>query len=611
VHAKYSCSSYYQSKLARARITPFSTSVNCSARTQDTRTPQYLKAAMFHSALMQTLYPKIVDTWTKCSRIVTERFGLEPIPEPTAVHHISASKAQRFGGYYDSLNRRLYLTSDCLEGRISLLGVVFREFLFTALPLEICQEARLDLSHEFAFQNLEKTEKIHWANEWRLLPVFRLRVNLSHHSYRLMNWIRSLGGEKELDLILHELLCMAKYGKSLSFIEYVEYMVQRAQNIELALTHAEIKILTEILNDENVRYKTIAQNIGFSESWVSTRINRLKQKYVLMELTATPFSKIGIRTFHVLLAGPSWSDPTPLVTDCPFLYNVQPILSGPWQVLARLAVPDNSKNIESLNKMASILNNNGYAVDVAETHSAGMSNSFYHYNMKSHKWEIPWIAMEGWGHRIREESLDDVVDCIDFPSKTTDAYLDSTDIQILGHIHDGITSIRALRTNLSIGQNKLVRRIKRLRDEDLIRRVWSVFNIGLVERVSLRATDKRTASILDVWARDLPRAYLHYAQKRTLLMITELPAGGSAKMMSVLRSLKWPVTISPLGSGVWGQWDFPSRHWSAEKQCWQSPQHEIDSWLNRLAIECEVPAQEQSIPRQKQDPYTRKTRSSH
>jgi DNA-binding Lrp family transcriptional regulator len=558
---------------------------------------------------MQTLCSKIAEDWTKCSRNITERFGLETPSAPTAVHTISTSKSQRFGGYYDAQSKQFSLTQDSLEGNVPLLGIVFRECLFSALPDDICPEARQDFSLEFALQNLQKAEKTNWINAWRSLPILRIRANLHYDSYRLMDWIRSLGGDKELDLILHELVCMAKYGKSLSFIEYVEYIVQRTQNIEVALSHAEIKILTGILNDENVRYKSIARNTGYSESWISTRINRLKQKYVLMELTATPFSKIGIRTYHVLLAGPSWSDPTPLITDCPFLYNVQPILSGPWQVLARLAVPDNSKNIESLNKMASILNNNGYAVDIAETHSAGMSNSFYHYNMKSHKWEIPWIAMEGWGHRIKEESLDKVVDCIDFPSKATDTYLDSLDIQILGHIHDGITSTRALRTNLSIGQNKLVRRIKRLRDEDLIRRVWSVFNIGLVERVSLRATDKRTASILDAWARDLPRVYLHYAQKRTLLMITELPAGGSAKMMTVLRSLKWPVTISSLGSGVWGQWDFPSHHWSTEKQCWQSPQHEIDSWLNRLAIECEAPAQEQSIQRQEKDLHTRDTRS--
>jgi hypothetical protein len=553
---------------------------------------------MSNSALMQALYPKIAESWTKCSRILTERFGLEYTSVPHAIHTISALKAQRFGGHYDSHSMQLFLTPDCLEGRIPILGVVFRECLFNALPHDICQEARLDLSLEFALQNLEKPDKNCWISEWSSLPILRIRANLRYNSYGLMDWIRALGGEEELDSILHELVCMARYGRPLSFIEYVEYMIQRTQNIEVTLSHAEIKILTAILNDENARYKSIAGITGFSESWISTRINRLKQKYVLMELTATPFSKIGIRTFHVLLAGPSWSDPTPVITDCPFLYNVQPILSGPWQVLARLAVPDNSESLESLNKMATILHDNGIAVDIAETHSAGKSNSFYHYNMKSYKWEIPWVAMEGWGHRIKEESLDKIVDCIDYPSKTTDAYLDSLDIQILGHIHNGISSTRSLRKNLSIGQNKLVHRIKRLRNEDLVHKVWSVYNIGLVERVSLRATDRRTASILDAWARDLPRVFLHYAQKRTLLMITELPAGGSAKLMNVLRSLKWPVTISPLGSGVWGRWDFPSHLWSTEKQGWQAPHREIDAWLNRLSIECEAPTQEQSIPRQ-------------
>lgn len=544
---------------------------------------------------MLSLDLRNAEAWARCTKILTERFGLVSPSAPQAIHITSASKAHRFGGHYDVENRQLSLTSDALDNRIPLLGVIYRECLFAALPCEICQEARLDLALEFACQSLERTDRAHWISEWSTIPTLRIRANLTYNSYRLMSWIRSLGGEKELDIILHELVCMAKYGKVLSFVDYVEYMVQRTQNIEVKLSHAEIRILTAILNDENVSHKSIAEYTGFSESWISTRMSRMKQKYVLVPLTATPFSKIGIRTFHVLLAGPSWSDSGHFITDCPFLYGIQPILSGPWQVLARLAVPDNPESIESLNRMSHILNSNGIAVDVAETYSVGKSSSFYHYNMKSHRWDIPWVAMEGWGHRIKEESLDGIVGCIDSPSKATDTYLDSLDIKILGHIHNGIASTRSLRKSLSIGQNKLVRRIKRLRNEDLIHNTWAIYNIGLIERVTLRATGKRTASILDAWVRDLPRVILHYAQKRDLLLFAELPAGGSAKLMSVLRSLQWPVTVSPLGGGVWGQWTFPSHLWSTESQRWHAPTQEINTWLNHLIIECESPAHEQSI----------------
>ncbi|MHA2068238.1 MAG: hypothetical protein ACXABY_28080, partial [Candidatus Thorarchaeota archaeon] len=151
----------------------------------------------------------------------------------------------------------------------------------------------------------------------------------------------------------------------------------------------------------------LASLTGLSKSWISTQINRLKRKYVLIDVTYTPFSRIGLRSFHIMLSGQSWDDPTRFIVDCPFLYNVRYILNGPWQVLARLALPDNQANIRTLEMLSSRLNDVGVAVDISETHSAGLSNSFYHYSNSNHKWEVPWVAMQGWGQRIHDESLED------------------------------------------------------------------------------------------------------------------------------------------------------------------------------------------------------------
>jgi len=263
------------------------------------------------------------------------------------------------------------------------------------------------------------------------------------------------------------------------------------------------------------------------------------------------------------------------------------ILNGPWQQIGRLAVPDNPENTQSLDQMSSILNNNGIAVDVAETYSVGISNSFYHYNAENHRWEIPWIAMRGWGHRITEELLHHLVERIDVPAKTTDAYLDSLDMEILALVQNGFTSSRALRKELAIGQTKLSTRVKKLRSEGLIHRVRIVQNIGLVERVAIRANDRETADILDTWARELPRAFLRYEENRNLLMIADLPAGGSTQLMDTLRSLRWPVTVSPLSSGIWGHWQFPYDLWDVEKQCWQCPKDEVRAWLKSVVEESE------------------------
>ena len=553
-----------------------------------------LKSEIHPIDLMTDIYSRVSKLWLDCSKMITQRFGLEVSPIPKSVKVINAHNIERIGGNYNAFGKELKIHPDTLQETIPLAGVVYRECLFNAFPPELCSEAKRDLASEFARQMLKRPDRIKWVQEWQTIPTQRVRTNLQYNSYNLMNWIYALGGSSELDSIVHEFVCMARYGKSLDFDEYVEYMNLRTQNIVVELGQADVKIVDALLKDPTATYRQVAEVSRLSESWVCTRINRLKRKYVLMNFATAPFSRIGIRTFYVLLAGPSWSDPSKLVTHCPFLYDVQSILNGPWQTIARLAVPDNIENTRSLDQMSSILNSNGIAVDVAETYSVGISNSFYHYNPKIRRWEIPWVAMRGWGHRIRKESLDQLVERIDVPAKTSDVYLDCLDMSIRGLIQKGITSTRALRNELSIGQTNLSTRMKKLRSDGLIRSIWNVLNIGLVERVAIRATDRKSADILDTWSRELPRAYLRYEENRNLLMMTDLPAGGSTRLMDTLRSLRWPVTVSPLSSGIWGHWQYPESMWNVERQGWQSPTDEINTWLNQLGEESENLAVETS-----------------
>ncbi|MHA2068239.1 MAG: hypothetical protein ACXABY_28085 [Candidatus Thorarchaeota archaeon] len=161
-------------------------------------------------------------------------------------------------------------------------------------------------------------------------------------------------------------------------------------------------------------------------------------------------------------------------------------------------------------------------------------------------------------------------------------------MRILGYIHRGVSSYRALRARLTIGQNQLSRRFKRLRSAGLIRKSRNANNIGLVERIALKAADRRVARILDVWSRELPRVNLRYGKRRDLLMIADLPIGGSTRMMDTIRALKWPLIVSPLGSGVGGNWQFPEHLWDVERQRWQAAKGEIELWMNRFLEECET-----------------------
>jgi DNA-binding Lrp family transcriptional regulator len=516
-----------------------------------------------------------------------DRFQLEAPPQPASIKTIDESDSSRSGGKYSLVDREFQVTSDVLFGRIPLRGLVFRECLFNALPNNLCPEAKRDLSSEFSRQLLKKADRDKWVSEWRRIPPRRVQANLIYNSLGLMTWIHTLGGNNELDSLVHEFVCMFRYGKSLDFQQYVEYMMQRVQNIIVSLSEAEAKIVDSLMKNPDASYIQVSNITGFSESWVCTKINRLKRKYVLKEHTVVPFSAIGIKTFHILLSGPSWSDTTAFLKTCPFLYESRAILNGPWQSMVRLAVPDNSKNDQLLKRMINIFENNGVGCDLSETYSVGISNSFYHYNANLHNWKIPWVAMQGWGHRIKEESIDQLIEPVDYPARTTDHYIDSLDIRILNLVRRGTTSTRLLRKELAIGQNKLLQRIKELKSEGLIRREWEVYNIGLVERVALRATDERTASLLDAWSRELPRVFLRYEKNRHLLMIVDLPLGGANKMMDTLRILKWQVSISPLSSAIWGHWQFPKQFWDVERQRWRAQEEQVNMWLSQLKEACE------------------------
>ncbi|TFH04860.1 MAG: AsnC family transcriptional regulator [Candidatus Thorarchaeota archaeon] len=538
---------------------------------------------------MSGLKLRSIEFWRASSKIISDHFGVETLPAPKVVSRISPYHAIRFGGQYHVESETLQITQEVIENEIPLEGIIHRECLFHALPRDFCDEAKHDVASSFARVLLEKNDRERWIKHWKALPQQRIRANVVYNSFGMMDWMHNLGGYDELVTLIHEFQSMNRYGKTLAYEEYFDYMIRRIQDIVVGLSQTEVKIIDALQKDADISYRQVASSTGLSESWVSTKINHLKNRYVLVELTTAPFSRIGIRTFHVLISGPSWDDPTRYIKNCPFLYDIRPILSGPWQVISRLAVPDNIDNTQAIDQMASILHRNGIAVDVTETYSVGVTDSFYHYNTKTKQWNIPWVAMESWGHRIQAESLDQLVERIDYPAKVTDHYLDSIDIEILELAHQGISSTRALRKKLSIGQTNLSNRVQKLRAEELIRKIWSVYNIGLVERVALRTTDRKTSGMLDVWSRELPRGFLRYEENRSLLTVVELPLGGSIKLMDALRKLKWPVSISPIGSGVWGQWNFPKQLWDVDKQRWTSPRPEIISWLDQLVTECETP----------------------
>ena len=535
--------------------------------------------------------------WIYASRSIYNRFQIDVVLQPDSIQIINDDEADRFGGHFDKETGALCFSETTRDGRIPWQGIVYRESLFHSLPQNLCKEARNDIACEFARQILGKSDQKTWEKTWKKQTSVRINVNLSYDSFLMMNWVISLGGEGELDSLLHEFKSMAKYGRNLEFRDYIEYMTKRTQKIEAGLNSTEIKIIDALIRDKTITFSKLAKNIKLSDSWVSTIINRLKRRYILVAGTSTPFSRIGIRTIHVLLGSEPDDEPSRYIEDCPFVFNIQHVLNGPWQVLARLAVPDNHDSMQSIYAMEDILQQNGIAVDITETTSVAALNSFYHYNVANRRWEIPWVAMHGWGQRITDESLAELVERVDTPAKPTDAYINELDIAILDLINKKVSSSRILRQMLKVGQSRLSEHLNKLYSEGLIRKDWTVYNIGLVERVALRVHDRKMSKMLDLWSRELPQTYLRYEDPRNLLVISELPAGGSTEMMKIIRELGWSVNISLLGGRVWGQWTFPTHLWNVENQSWDAPIEEIASWQNQLLQEIETEVKRPSLTR--------------
>jgi hypothetical protein len=192
--------------------------------------------------------------------------------------------------------------------------------------------------------------------------------------------------------------------------------------------------------------------------------------------------------------------------------------------------------------------------------------------------------MKGWGKRIEEESLDSLIGRIDIPANRTDIYLDKQDVEILSLVRQGIWQTRKLRKEMNIGQNKLLKKLKKLKLNGILTNKWSLYNVGLTERATLRVSDLTYIGLIDAWSRELPEVFIHYCGRKDQFVIVNLPIGDSTRLMNCLRELQWNVTILPLTSGVYGDWGFPYHLWNVDNQEWDAPHLEIKEWLESLHV---------------------------
>ncbi len=146
------------------QVTDLSTRAVLVSRQSGKQEP--LKSQIHNMHLMTEIYSRVSKLWLDCSKMISQRFGLEAPPIPKSVEVINAHNIERIGGNYNDFGKELKIHPDTHQETIPLAGVVFRECLFHAFPPELCSEAKRDLASEFARQVLKRPDRIKWVQEW-------------------------------------------------------------------------------------------------------------------------------------------------------------------------------------------------------------------------------------------------------------------------------------------------------------------------------------------------------------------------------------------------------------------------------------------------------------
>ncbi len=531
------------------------------------------------------LYEETLKLWSHYSKRIKDTFGLNTEGSPSGISLVQDddSRQNAFGAWLE--DNILHISHQVAEGAIPLKAVVARASMKSALlKADLCLECIDDLSTEFARQTLEGFQEKKWVLQWALQsPRQTLGTTLVHNpsvSFPLLHRMVGAGGLRSLIL---EISTMPKYGLSLDHEEYLIFLEMRFQRFSVNLSSTELGIINALMRDGECNYQGIGVQIGISAEWVSRSISSLRRRSLLGRYDRVPFSRVGIRMFYLLLAAEENPESLlSLLTPCPFLYAYRKVLTGHWDALATLAIPDNDKSIRALLRFLHLMDGWGYSTSLTEVASSGTVNCFDYYDNRNGAWAIPWELLEIQIRKIYNDQLGSAFPRVDYPALRTELHLDRIDMQILGQVRHGNSSIAKVRTALHIGQQKAASKLKRMRNARLILSTWEIHNIGLDESVIAVTDDKRTAESITAWAQRLPRSIVSFDENRKLCLVTQLPSGGSFGMARALSSLSERVTVDMLGMKIYGVWGFPTSLWNVSEQRWRAPDDGLGEWFEKL-----------------------------
>ncbi len=513
--------------------------------------------------------------WNQAQDEIRDRFGLDA-PD-LQIKEVVIDGTHRFGAIK---NETLYVPDD-----IPIEGVVASLCLRKAMGSDkICRNCIDDLAMEFARQFLEGDARERWFKVWLEHTQMRYPDSpLSYHPSWTYRFVHRMVGQEGLDEIVREVRDLDRCDIFMGKEDYVIFLKTRLRRFVVPLNSTELKLLDVLLRNPNTAFKDISDDLNMSPQWVSKKIKDLRLRRVLRKHDRVPLSRIGIRSFHVLIGCEDKSRSlVSYLTSSPFLYKSHNMMSGIWDLEASLCVPDNRINVLALEKFVTEMEERGIQAEVLEVDSTGISHCYDHYVPSESGWHIPWEVMRVQLRKIYNDELADVIPRIDERSNRTNLYLDELDMRIFNLAQKGITSISRVRDRLRMAQETVAHRLKRLKNDGLIDNRYSAQNIGLIEKALIMTEDERTGEAMAAWAQRLPQAIISFTREGTLYSQLWLPVGGGYGAMWALDVLPIRVTAGLLSlPAVFNYW-IPHRLWDVDNQSWRHSSEALEKWFTSL-----------------------------
>ena len=528
----------------------------------------------------------VVKIWDEIASEIVEVFGLSPqfLPTQISVTPVETTSNKLVPGL---LKPDSIIINSNVEMHKKLLPVTVTKLCFqSALPSDLlCSECIDDLSFEFARRRIEdETLRRHWETLWsENTPPRQISTVIKYHPCVAYIWLHSVAGNNGLDTFVKELTHRAKHHIPLTFDEYLNYFSMRIRRFENRLDKTELKIVRYIVESPDLQFNDLAKLVGVTHEWVSRKLSQLQKRMILRKFDRVPFSRIGIRMHYLLMAtGTSDRDSFSTIKDCPFLNSFKRVVTGEWDALVTLCIPDNQQSIQYLDEALDFIEKSGTTLGFHQIVSSGVSHCFDYYSAKYRQWDIPWELLAIHLQRIKSDELASSIPRIDTPELKLDTRLDDLDIGILDCVSKGVSSVSRIRSKLRVGQHRVADNLRKLRESELVVKTWEAHNIGLSEHVVVHIHDNVVAKAIAAWSLRIPRSIISFSPDDELMLLVDLPRGGSYGLASALSAIETKISVGILSPSTYGSWKFPTSLWDSSYQKWKCPEEDVKDWIISL-----------------------------